>query len=66
MLLTLKLALRRALYLLRTRLDRKGFVVAPTSPSFKRAMLRTYRQRRSRGNVLLHLGKRRGRYHNVS
>lgn len=66
MLLTLKLALRRALYLLRQRFDRKGYVVAPTPPSFKRAVIRKYNQRRERGNVALALGKRRGRFHATS
>lgn len=56
------LLLRRVLYLLRTKLDRRGCVVAPTSPSFRRAVLRKYNQRRERGNVARYLGKRRGRF----
>jgi hypothetical protein len=62
MLLTLKLTLRRAWYLLRTKLGRKSYVVYSTPKDFRRLLLRKHNQRRERGNVALYLGKRRGRY----
>jgi hypothetical protein len=60
---TLMLYLRRAAYLVRTRLFPAPYVVGTTSPSFRRAVLRRHNQRRERGNVQRYLGKRRGRYH---
>jgi GT2 family glycosyltransferase len=59
--LTLKLYLRHILWLIRSRFTR--YTVAPTSPSFRRSILRKHNQRRERGNVALYLGKRGGIFH---
>jgi hypothetical protein len=37
--------------------------IGPTSPSFRRSILRKHNQRRERGNVALYLGKRGGIFH---
>jgi hypothetical protein len=62
-LLSLVLMVRRGLWLGRNRFFPAPYVVGPTCRSFKRAVLRSHNQRRERGNVQRHLGKRRGRYH---
>jgi hypothetical protein len=59
--LTITLWFRRILWLICSRFTR--YTVAPTSPTFKRSVMRRHNQRRERGNVALYLDKRRGRFH---
>jgi hypothetical protein len=60
------LLFRRAVYLARTRFFPAPYVVRETPRCFRRAVLRSYNQRRERGNVLRVLGKRRGVCHATS
>jgi hypothetical protein len=60
MLLTLKLALRRLVWLVKSRFTK--YAPADSPKGLRRTMLRRHNQRRERGNVALYLGKRRGRY----
>jgi hypothetical protein len=62
--LTLTLIARRIMWLIRSRFT--TYTVAPAPVGFRRTMMRTYNQRRERGNVLRYLKRRSGRYHVTS